>query len=168
MRLHLIYARAENGTIGLNGQMPWHLPEDLAHFRQQTQGCPVIMGRKTWDSLPPRFRPLPGRQNIVITRQPDWSDAGAVRAASLPEAVAWCAEAAVVWVIGGAQIYAQAAPYAHAAVVTEIHQNFVGDALAPVLGPSWHEVARQRQRAASGLEYSLVHLEQAQPLPLPA
>jgi dihydrofolate reductase len=115
MRLHLIYARADNGTIGLNGQMPWHLPEDLAHFRQQTQGCPVIMGRKTWDSLPPRFRPLPGRQNIVITRQPGWSDTGALRAASLPEAVALCAGAAVVWVIGGAQIYAQAAPYAHAA-----------------------------------------------------
>ena len=166
MRLHLIYARADNGTIGLNGQMPWHLPEDLAHFRQQTQGCPVIMGRKTWDSLPPRFRPLPGRQNIVITRQPDWSDTGALRAASLPEAVALCAGATVVWVMGGAQIYAQAAPYAHAAVVTEIHQDFVGDALAPVLGAGWHEVERQRQRAASGLEYSFVRLEQAQPLPL--
>ena len=167
MRLHLIYARAENGTIGLDGQMPWHLPEDLAHFRQQTQGCPVIMGRKTWDSLPPRFRPLPGRKNIVITRQPDWSDTGALRAASLPEAVVLCAGAAVVWVIGGAQIYAQAAPYAHVAVVTEIHQNFVGDAQAPVLGAGWHEVERQRQRAASGLEYSFVRLEQAQPLPLP-
>ena len=166
MRLHLIYARADNGTIGLNGQMPWHLPEDLAHFRQHTQGSPVIMGRKTWDSLLPRFRPLPGRSNIVITRQTDWAAQGAQRAASVPEAVALCADAAVVWVMGGAQIYAQAAPYAHAAIVTEIHQHFDGDAFAPVLGAGWHEAERSSHRAASGLGYSFVRLEQAQPLPL--
>lgn len=166
MRLHLIYARAENGTIGLNGQMPWHLPEDLAHFRQQTQGCPVIMGRKTWDSLPPRFRPLPGRNNIVITHQPDWTAQGALRAASLPDAMALCATASVAWVIGGAQIYAQAAPYAHAAIVTEIHQSFDGDAFAPVLGKGWHEAERHRHHAANGLEYSLVRLEQTEPAPL--
>lgn len=166
MRLHLIYARADNNTIGLNGQMPWHLPEDLAHFRQHTQGNPVIMGRKTWDSLPPRFRPLPGRSNIVITRQTDWSAHGALRAANLPEAVALCADAPVAWVIGGAQIYAQAAPHAHAAIVTEIHAPFDGDAFAPVLGTAWHQVERSSHRAASGLEYSFVRLEQAQPLPL--
>ena len=71
MALHLIYARARNGTIGLKGQMPWHLPEDLAHLKKTTLGCPVIMGRKTWDSIPAKFRPLPGRQNIIVTRQTD-------------------------------------------------------------------------------------------------
>jgi len=166
MRLHLIYACADNGTIGLNGQMPWHLPEDLAHFRQLTQGCPVIMGRKTWDSLPERFRPLPGRNNIVITRQPDWAADGALRATSLSEATGLCVGAPVAWVMGGAQIYAQAAPYAHAAFVTEIHQDFEGDAFAPALGAGWQEVQRSRHQAASGLEYSFVRFEQAQPLVL--
>lgn len=165
MRLHLIYARTKNGVIGLNGQMPWHLPEDLAHFRQLTQGCPVIMGRKTWDSLPARFRPLPGRSNIVITRQPDWATDGAQRAANLHQAMALCAATPVAWVMGGAEIYAQAAPYAHTAIVTEIHQDFVGDAFAPTLGEGWQELERSRHRAASGLEYSFVRLEQQRPLP---
>ena len=79
MHIALIYARAANGVIGKDGTMPWHLPEDLAHFKQLTQGNPVIMGRKTWDSLPPRFRPLPGRSNIVVTRQQDWNENGAQR-----------------------------------------------------------------------------------------
>ena len=90
MRINLIFARAANGVIGLDGTMPWHLPEDMAHFKQQTAGAPVIMGRKTWDSLPPRFRPLPGRRNIVVTRQPDWHAEGAQRAASLQEALHAC------------------------------------------------------------------------------
>ena len=92
MEIALIYARAANGVIGKDGTMPWHLPEDLAHFKQLTQGSPVIMGRKTWDSLPPRFRPLPGRTNIVITRQPGWQADGAVRAASLQDALGWFAD----------------------------------------------------------------------------
>ena len=82
MDIALIYARAANGVIGKDGTMPWHLPEDLAHFKRLTLGCPVIMGRKTWDSLPERFRPLPGRINIVITRQPDWHQDGVQRASS--------------------------------------------------------------------------------------
>jgi len=89
-RINLILARAANGVIGLNGVMPWHLPEDLAHFKKQTAGAPVIMGRKTWDSLPPRFRPLPGRRNIVITRQPDWQSDGAERVPSLRAALSIC------------------------------------------------------------------------------
>ena len=80
MRIHLIYARARNGVIGRNNTLPWHLPEDMAHFKATTAGCPVVMGRKTWDSLPPKFRPLPGRTNLVVTRQADWSAAGAVPA----------------------------------------------------------------------------------------
>ena len=88
MPLHLIYARAANGVIGKDNRLPWHIPEDMAHFKQLTQGCPVVMGRKTWDSLPPRFRPLPGRTNIVVTRQGDWQAEGAHRAGNLAEALA--------------------------------------------------------------------------------
>ena len=79
MQLNLIYARARNGVIGKQGLLPWHLPEDLAHFKRTTLGCPVIMGRRTWDSIPPKFRPLPGRTNVVITRQSDWREDGAYR-----------------------------------------------------------------------------------------
>ena len=104
MKLGVIYARARNGVIGVKGDLPWHLPEDLAHFKAITQGCPVIMGRKTWDSLPPRFRPLPGRRNIVVTRQAQWQAAGAERAGSLEQAIALCEGAAQAWVIGGAEM----------------------------------------------------------------
>ncbi|MEY8875691.1 MAG: dihydrofolate reductase, partial [Leptothrix sp. (in: b-proteobacteria)] len=76
--LVLIAAVARDGVIGYDNRLPWHLPEDLKHFKQQTLGCPVLMGRKTWDSLPPRFRPLPGRSNVVLTRQPDWQAEGAL------------------------------------------------------------------------------------------
>src|SRR5688572_33333734 len=118
--LHLIWAQAEGGVIGYHNTLPWRLPEDMAHFKATTMGCPVIMGRKTWDSLPPKFRPLPGRTNIVITRQPDWAAPGALRASTIEEAVALCGNADVAWVIGGAEIYRAAVPLAHGAVVTEI------------------------------------------------
>lgn len=132
MQVNLIYARAANGVIGKDGAMPWHLPEDLAHFKALTQGHPVIMGRKTWDSLPPRFRPLPGRANIVVTRQADWQESGAQRASSLPEALALAQQSGstTAWVIGGAQIYAQALPLAARVEVTEIAQDYEGDAYA--------------------------------------
>ncbi|SDL91576.1 dihydrofolate reductase [Oryzisolibacter propanilivorax] len=158
MEVALIYARAANGIIGRDGTMPWHLPEDLAHFKALTLGQPVIMGRKTWDSLPARFRPLPGRANIVVTRQPDWQAAGAQRAGSLDEAFALAARtgAATVWVMGGAQIYAQALPRATRVEVTEIARDFDGDAHAPQLGPEWHEVARSAQVGAQGLPFDFV------------
>jgi dihydrofolate reductase len=155
-RLHLIYARAANGVIGINGTLPWHLPEDLAHFKRTTLGCPVIMGRKTWDSLPPKFRPLPGRTNIVVTRQTDWNETGAQPAQDLHKALQLCEQSADVWVIGGAQLYALAAPLAHSAVVTEIEKDFEGDAFAPSLGAGWRESARERYVAASGLPFSFV------------
>lgn len=158
-RINLIYARAANGVIGKDGAMPWHLPEDLAHFKQLTQGCPVLMGRKTWDSLPPKFRPLPGRTNIVITRQADWQAEGAQRAGSLEEALQLAGAAPEVWVMGGAQIYARAEPLASRIEVTEIAENFDGDAHAPALGPGWRETARRAHVAASGLPYSFVTLE---------
>jgi len=155
-RINLIYARAANGVIGKDNAMPWHLPEDLAHFKRLTQGWPVIMGRKTWDSLPARFRPLPGRTNVVITRQPDWQQPGALTAASLADALAQCPQSEEVWIIGGAQIYAQAEPLAGRIEVTEIAQDFEGDAFAPALGPQWRETAREAHQAASGLNFSFI------------
>jgi len=155
-RLNLIYARAANGVIGQHNTIPWHLPEDLAHFKRLTLGCPVIMGRKTWDSLPARFRPLPGRLNIVLSRNPNWQAPGAQRATDLPAALALCPEASEVWVIGGAQIYAQALPLAQRVVVTEIAQPFEGDAFAPVLDDGWQEHSRDPQTASNGLAFAFV------------
>ncbi|QFZ86762.1 dihydrofolate reductase [Variovorax paradoxus] len=162
-RIHLIFARAANGVIGANNTIPWHLPEDMAHFKQQTLGAPVIMGRKTWDSLPPRFRPLPGRQNIVITRQADWAADGAQRVGSVQEAIALCEalELPDAWVIGGAQIYAEAEPLAQRAVVTEIARDYEGDAHAPVLDAAvWRETQRESHVSAKdGLPFSFVTYE---------
>jgi dihydrofolate reductase len=155
-RINLIYARAANGVIGKDGVMPWHLPEDLAHFKQLTLGCPVVMGRKTWDSLPPKFRPLPGRTNIVITRDDAWQAAGAQRASSLEDALAQVGDAPDIWVIGGAQIYAQAEPLASRAEVTEIAQNFDGDAFAPTLGTGWMAESREEHVSAKGMVFSFV------------
>jgi dihydrofolate reductase len=163
-RLHLIYARAAKGVIGANNTLPWHLPEDLAHFKRHTLGCPVIMGRKTWDSLPTKFRPLPGRLNLVVTLQPDWQAQGAQAAASLQDALAQCGEAPDAWVIGGAQIYAQALPLAHSVVVTEIDLQVDGDAFAPELDAAWRESSRENHVSAKGLAYSFVHYQRATPL----
>jgi dihydrofolate reductase len=156
MKLHLIFARAANGVIGNNNTLPWHLPEDMAHFKRTTLGRPVIMGRKTWDSLPPKFRPLPGRLNVVVSRQPDWQAEGALCAHSLPEAMALCPPESDAWVIGGAEIYAQALPLASTAVVTEIDANFEGDAFAPEFGPQWTETEREKHVSTTGLNFSFV------------
>ncbi len=165
MKLHLIFARARNGVIGNKGGMPWHLPEDLAHLKRTTMGCPVIMGRKTWDSLPPKFRPLPGRLNVVVTRQVDWRADGAVRANSLAQAIELCSpdgdageQASAgwtdIWVLGGSQIYAQALPLAITAVVTEIDADFEGDAYAPQFGPEWTKTKGEPQVSSTGLKFS--------------
>ena len=164
MKLKLIYARAANGVIGLNNQMPWHLPEDLAHFKRTTLGCPVLMGRKTWESIPAKFRPLPGRANLVITRQPDWQAEGAHVVHSLEEgltlALAHCPEGKDLWVMGGAEIYAQAASIAEEAVVTEIEADYEGDAFAPQLGAGWQEVSRESHVSSTGLKFSFVTYRQ--------
>ncbi|MEJ8836262.1 dihydrofolate reductase [Ramlibacter sp. AN1133] len=156
MKIGLVYAQSRNGVIGQGGSMPWHLPEDLAHFKRTTLGAPVIMGRKTWDSVPPRFRPLPGRRNIVITRDAQWHADGAERAASLDEALALGAGADTVWVTGGAEVFRLALPRADIAVVTEIDAEFEGDTHAPELGPGWREVARESHVSANGLAFSFV------------
>ena len=145
MALNLIYACADNGVIGRDNTLPWHLPEDLAHFRQLTMGCPVLMGRKTWDSLPPRFRPLPGRLNLVLTRQADWHAEGATRVTTIDEALALCPASQDLWVIGGAEVYTLALPPAHRLEITEVHLQVEGDAWAPRLEPThWPEVARSQ------------------------
>jgi dihydrofolate reductase len=163
MQLHLIYARAANGVIGRGGALPWHLPEDLAHFKRLTTGWPVVMGRKTWDSLPPKFRPLPGRSNIVVTRQADWSAAGAVAVTSIGAALAACAGAQQAWVIGGAQIYREALPLADRVEVTEIARDFEGDAFAPILGREWRTCAREDHVSAGGLAFSFVSYIKSNP-----
>ncbi len=159
MALNLIFARARNGVIGKDNALPWHLPEDLAHFKQTTLGQPVVMGRKTWESLPPKFRPLPGRTNIVVTRQRDWQSDGAVVAHSIEDALTFCPADAQVWVIGGAEVYTQAMPLAKRAVVTEIDADFEGDALAPTFDDSWQETSRNTHLAANGLTFSFVTLQ---------
>ena len=160
-RLHLIYARAANGVIGKDNAMPWHLPEDLAHFKRQTLGHPVLMGRKTWDSLPPRFRPLPGRRNLVLSRDAAWRAEGAQRVGAIDEALALCADASELWVIGGAEVYRLALPRAQRVVVTEIAQDFEGDAHAPELGGEWVETSRESHTSANGLAFAFVRYERA-------
>jgi dihydrofolate reductase len=159
MKIHMIFARAANGVIGRDNTIPWRLPEDMARLKRLTTGWPVIMGRKTWDSLPVKFRPLPGRTNIVITRQPDWKDAGAETAASLADALALCASSDEVWILGGAQIYAQAMPLADRIEVTEIAETIEGDAYAPPLGPEWREAAREDHVSANGMKFSFITYE---------
>lgn len=167
MRINLIFAQANNGVIGANNQLPWYLPQDLAHFKAHTTGCPVIMGRKTWDSLPPKFRPLPGRLNLVVSRQTDLAIEGAQVCTSIEAAVRVCAvqtpTPTEVWVIGGAQIYTQAMPLATRAVVTYLHQDVAGDAYAPAFDASWSETSRETHSVAqgsnAGLSFSFVTLE---------
>lgn len=143
-RLNLIYIRASNDVIGHKGTLPWHLPEDLKHFRAVTMSHPVIMGRKTWDSLPAKFRPLPGRRNIVVTRQRDWAASGAEVAHTMHDALALAHETQEVFVIGGAEAYVQALPLATRIFITEIERDFEGDTFMPPLDSSWHETSRER------------------------
>lgn len=134
-RIGLIWAEARGGVIGRGGGMPWHVPEDLAHFRERTTGAPVIMGRRTWESFPGRFRPLPGRRNIVVTSNEDWAADGAERASSLDEALALGAEADEVWVIGGARLFGEAIERADVLEVTELDLEVDdGDTFAPSRG----------------------------------
>ena len=154
-KITLIAAYAARRCIGINNTMPWHLPEDFAFFKSYTTGKPVIMGRKTWESLP--RKPLPGRQNIVITRQ-DYQAEGAQTAASLEDALALCQGAEEVIIMGGAQIYAQALPLASDLRITEVALDVQGDAFFPEFSPSeWHEAARETHTSANGTGYAFVH-----------
>ena len=129
--LVLIAAVARNGVIGRGNALVFHDPADQRHFRQVTMGCPVVMGRKTWESLPPRFRPLPGRRNVVLTRSSGLRFDGAETATSLDQALALLGDAPGIFVIGGAQLYAQALPLAHTLMLTEIDADLEGDTFFP-------------------------------------
>jgi dihydrofolate reductase len=162
----LIWAES-GGIIGRDGGMPWHVPEDLAHFKAVTLGAPVIMGRKTWDSLPPRFRPLPGRSNLVVTRQADWTAEGAVRAASVDEALALAraGDPARVWIIGGGQLFAETIGRADRLEVTELDLAVDGDTFAPTPGGEWHTTAVDPgsgwHTSSSGIRYRFRRYERA-------
>lgn len=156
-RLTLVVAYADNRVIGRDNALPWKLPGDLAHFKRTTLGSPIIMGRKTWESL---GRPLPGRTNIVISRNLRYVAPGAVVVPTLQAAVDASGQVDDAYVIGGAQIYAQALPLAQRIVATEVHAQVEGDAFFPYL-PSfaWRETTRQPQPAENGYAYDFVVYE---------
>ena len=156
--LALIAALDRQRAIGRGGALLWHEREDQQHLRAVTMGCPVIMGRKTWDSLPPKFRPLPGRRNIVLTRDAAWRADGAERVPSLAAALALVAGAAKVFVLGGGEVYAGALPLADELVLTEIDTVFDGaDTFFPAFDRSaFTEVARDERRSADGTRYAFV------------
>ena len=160
MKVNMIYARAANGVIGKEGTLPWHLPEDLAHFKQVTMGWPVIMGRKTWESLPDAFRPLPGRVNIVVSRNSGYRATGGMVVGSLPAALTAAGNADVAFIIGGADLYHQALPFADRIYLTEIDEDFDGDAFFPAFASDdWRETQRNPQVSASGLNFAWVTYE---------
>jgi dihydrofolate reductase len=148
--LALIAAVARNGVIGRDGAMPWRLPQDLRRFRELTLGHTVVMGRRTWESLAPKFRPLPGRRNIVVSRDPHYRAEGATLASSLADALALARQQAGqrVFVIGGAQLYAQALPLADTLELTELHADVAGDTLFPRWNRSDFEETRRTAHAA--------------------
>lgn len=156
-RVTLVAAVAANGVIGSGGRLPWRLPEDLRHFKSLTLGHPVIMGRKTWESL---GKPLPGRENIVVTRSRGYDAPGAHVAASLDAALALCDGEPVAFVIGGGELYAAALPMADAMVLTEIDRDFAGDAHFPPFDrAAWRETRRKPQTGADGLRFDFVLYE---------
>ena len=139
----IIAAVARNRVIGKDNRLLWNIPEDMAHFKALTAGHPVIMGRKTWESLPPRFRPLPGWRNIVISRQVDYDALGAEVAESLEFALKKASTVALVFVIGGEQIYAQAMVVADRLEITEVDLEPEGDAWFPEIAPdAWEKTAK--------------------------
>ena len=151
MTVGLIWAQSTSGVIGRDGAIPWHLPEDLARFKTLTMGHTVVMGRRTWDSLPARFRPLPGRRNVVLTRNSGFDAPGAEVFGSIDDAID-----DQTWVIGGSEIYHLALPVATRCEVTEVEIDLQledDDALAPVLEESWIGSSGDWQDSTSGLRY---------------
>lgn len=148
----LIWAQSTSGVIGRDNGIPWRLPEDLARFKELTLGHTVVMGRLTWESLPPKVRPLPGRKNVVVSRHPDYMATGALVVTSLDEALT----DDETWVTGGAQIYALALPFATRCEVTEVEIDLRredGDVVAPTLDETWRGSAGDWLTSASGLRY---------------
>jgi dihydrofolate reductase len=150
----LIWAQSTSGVIGRNGGIPWRLPEDQARFKALTMGHTVVMGRRTWESLPAKVRPLPGRRNLVVTRQTDFTANGAIVVQSLDQALT----DPDTWVVGGEQIYALAMPRASRCEVTEVDIDLPredGDVVAPILDETWVGTAGEWRTSSSGLRYRL-------------
>ena len=163
--LSLIAAVARNGTIGKNNDLLFRVPEDMQHFKRSTLGCPVIMGRKTWESLPARARPLPGRTNIVVTGNPQWRADGAIAVASLQEALLQLGPAPKAFVIGGSRLFAAALPLLDEMVLTEVDRDFDGD----VHFPTWNrdnfvEIQRETHHAGepNNFDYAFVTYQRKQ------
>ncbi|GGF02971.1 dihydrofolate reductase [Mycetocola zhadangensis] len=165
-RIGLIWAEADGGIIGRDGVMPWHIPEDLAHFKAITSGSAVVMGRKTWDSLPERFRPLADRRNVVVTRQVGWTAVGVHVAHSLDEALTLARkdpDTGWTWIIGGAEIFAAVMDRADRLEVTEIRAEIAGDTFAPEIPEHWRAVDRDPvegwRTSRTGTAYRFVRYE---------
>jgi dihydrofolate reductase len=157
MQLSLIVAYAQNRVIGRDNTLPWKLPSDLAHFKRTTLGHPIIMGRKTWESL---GRPLPGRRNIVLSRDAGFHSQGAECATTLAQALDLVKNVEQAFVIGGAQIYQLALPFADQVIATEVLQDIEGDAFfAPLDSAQWLEVSREPHPAENGLRFDVVHYQ---------
>ena len=157
--IYLVAAIAANGIIGANGKLPWRLPGELQHFKKLTMGHPLIMGRRTWESL---GRPLPGRENIVVTTTPDYQAEGAAVARSLDAAIALCLGEPVAFVIGGTQLFAEALPIARGMVLTEIQRDYEGDTVFPPYDRSqWRETQREAHAAPDGTRFDYVLYERA-------
>jgi len=155
--LVLIAAVARNGAIGRANDLVFGDPADQKHFRQATMGCPVVMGRKTWDSLPARFRPLPGRRNVVVTRSADWHGAGAERASGLRDALALTAHEPRVFVMGGGELYALALPRADTLLLTEVDADLPGDTFFPAWDPqAFSREVLSSHSTAGGLPFHIV------------
>ena len=156
-RVYLVAAVAANGIIGAGGKLPWHIPEELKHFKRITMGHPVIMGRRTWESLK---GPLPGRENIVVTRTSGYEAPGAAVATSLAGALAMCIGETIAFVIGGTRLFEEALPLAAGMVLTEIHRDFEGDTWFPAWERSqWRESQREAHTAADGTRFDFVLYE---------
>ena len=154
--LTLLVARSRNGVIGVDNRLPWHLPEDLKRFRALTMGHPIIMGRRTWDSI---GRPLPGRRSIVVTRDTGWKAEGAEVAHSIGDALVRCTGAEKPFVVGGGELYEATLHLATHIELTEIDLDIEGDVRFPQLDPAhWREVSRQPGQS-EGVGYSFVTLE---------
>lgn len=159
MRLNIVVAKSENDVIGRDGDLPWRLPADLRHFKATTLGHPLVMGRKTHESI---GRPLPGRHNIVVTRQPDYLAVGCTVAGSLEQAISAAQPATEIMIIGGATLYAAALPRAARIYLTEVHAQISGDTRFPSIDrDAWREVTREHYPAddANDYDYSFVVLD---------
>ena len=157
MTVSVVAALARGGVIGRDGSIPWRLPEDMARFRELTMGHSVVMGRRTWESLPDQFRPLPGRGNVVVTRNPDWSARGADRAGSIEDALGLLESEPHVFVIGGGEIYAATVPFADELLLTEIDADVEGDTMFPEWDrDDFEEVGREERASQVGTVFAFV------------